>query len=80
MAARSLEKAALQAGYGTTINAQSVSKLVDAIVAYQTESVNTIKQLREQSTQNADEIEKIVNAGKEKCRAAATKYVESKPA
>lgn len=67
---RDLEKAALKAGYGSTISSQSVQKLVDAIVKYQVESKQTIEQLREESEKNSEEIAKIVEEGKQKCRNA----------
>ena len=71
---RELERAALQAGYGATINSQSVQMLVDSVVNYQTESIQMIEQLREESAHNATEIEKIVEEGKEKCRQAIAKF------
>lgn len=69
-----LEKAALKAGYGSTINPQSVQKLVDAIVKYQLESKEMIEQFRKESTKSKEEIEVIVNDGKKKCFEALNKY------
>ena len=71
---RELEKAALKAGYGSTVNPQSVQKLVDAIVNYQTESREMIEQLRDESAKSAKEIEVIVEDGKKRYRDAVTKY------
>ncbi len=71
---RNLERAALKAGYGSTISAQSVQKLVDAVVSYQVESQQMIKQLREESTKNAKEIETIVNDGKQRFKEAVLNY------
>jgi hypothetical protein len=69
-----LEKAALKAGYGSTINPQSVQKLVDAIVKYQLESKDMIEQFRKESTKNKEDIESIVDEGKTKCLEAISKY------
>jgi uncharacterized protein YaaN involved in tellurite resistance len=69
-----LEKAALKAGYGSTINPQSVQKLVDSIVRYQLESKEMIEQFRKESTKSKEEIEVIVNDGKKKCFEALNKY------
>ncbi|MBS3147027.1 cell surface protein [Candidatus Woesearchaeota archaeon] len=71
---RELERAALKAGYGSVYNPKSVQKLVDAIVSYQEESIQTINQLRIESTQNAREIEKIVDEGKKRAKDAVLKY------
>lgn len=69
-----LEKAALQAGYGSTLNPASVQKLVDAVVNYQIESVETIKKLRVESTENSKEIGRIVDDGKKRVQQAIYKY------
>ncbi|MFH1073112.1 MAG: cell surface protein, partial [Nanoarchaeota archaeon] len=71
---RELEKAGLQAGYGPSLNTASVQMLVDAVVSFQTETRQIITALREMSTQNAQEIERIVEEGKQKCVAAIGKY------
>ncbi len=70
-----LEKAAIQAGYGESISATSVQKLVDAIVAFQTESVQLIGQAREQATTNANEVKQVVEEGKQRYRAALEAFV-----
>lgn len=75
-----LESAALKAGYGPTINASSVQKLVDAMVKFQTESYDLIKNLREESTKNANEVRRIVDEGKTKTREALGKYLSGKTA
>jgi hypothetical protein len=69
-----LEKAALKAGYGSTLNPQSVQKLVDAIVKYQLESKEMIEDLRKESTKSKEEIERIVDEGKKKCLDAVNKF------
>ena len=71
---RDLERAALKAGYGSVYNPQSVQKLVDAIVSYQEESIQTINQLRVESAQNAKEIGRIVEEGKKRVKEAIFKY------
>ena len=71
---RELERAALKAGYGMTISKDSVQKLVDSVVSFQEESVGLIEQLRKESTENAQAIAKIVDDGKQRYRAAITKY------
>ncbi len=70
-----LQKAALRAGFGETISPASVQKLVDSIVSYQAESLQMIEDLRGESTRSAAEIERIVEDGKNKSRAAVTKFL-----
>lgn len=69
-----LERAALEAGYGSTVNPQSVQKLVDAIVTYQVESQELISKLRKQATEDSKEIEQIVEDGKLRYKQAVNKY------
>lgn len=70
-----LEKAALKAGYGSTLNPQSVQKLVDAVVNFQEESVKLISEYREESRKSTQEIEKIVEDGKKRHADAVMKYL-----
>ena len=63
---RELERAALKAGYGSTINPESVQKLVDAISGFQVESLEMIADLRKESEESAKEIRKTVEEGKQK--------------
>jgi hypothetical protein len=63
---RELEKAAIKAGYGSTIRAESVQKLVDAISDYQINSLEMIADLRKESEENAKEIRRVVEEGKRK--------------
>ena len=58
--------AALKAGYGSTINPESVQKLVDAISGFQVESLEMIADLRKESEESAKEIRKTVEEGKQK--------------
>jgi hypothetical protein len=63
---RELERAALKAGYGSTIDPASVQKLVDAISGFQIESLQMIADLRKESDDSARAIRKSVEAGKKK--------------
>lgn len=71
-----LETAAIQAGYGETISAASVQKLVDAIVTYQIESVRMIAEAQEQATVNAKEVTRVVEDGKRRYREALEAFVK----
>lgn len=63
---RELERAALKAGYGSTINPESVQKLVDAISGFQIESLQLITELRKESEESTRAIRKTVEDGKRK--------------
>jgi len=63
---RELERAALKAGYGSTIDPASVQKLVDAISGFQIESLEMIAELRKESDESAKAIRKSVEEGKKK--------------
>jgi hypothetical protein len=69
-----LEKAALKAGYGSTTDPASVQKLVDAVVNYQIESRQLIKQYRDESEKQSKDVEAIVEAGKTRVAQLAEKY------
>jgi hypothetical protein len=71
---RELERAALKAGYGSTISPESVAKLVDAISAYQVESLEMIAELRKESEENAKEIRRVVEDGKRKVHETLVKF------
>ena len=64
-----VQEAALRAGYGPTIRAESVKKLVDSVVGYQERSRAIIEEMREQSTRNAEEIRVAVEDGKRRVTA-----------
>ena len=64
----------LEAGYGKTIDASVVSTLVSSIVAFQEESRGLIATLRQESAENAAEIARIVDDGKERYRRAMEKF------
>ncbi|MCH9671431.1 MAG: cell surface protein [Gammaproteobacteria bacterium] len=59
-----VQEAAVRAGYGPTIRADSVKMLVDSVVGWQTRSQEIIAEMRQLSTQNAKEIRDAVEEGK----------------
>lgn len=59
-----VQEAAIKAGYGPTIRADSVKKLVDSVVDFQTRSHEIIAEMRDMSTKNANEIRDVVEDGK----------------
>src|SRR5690606_21519673 len=59
-----IQEEALRAGYGPTIRADAVKKLVDSVVDYQERSREIISEMRQQSTANAEEIRDAVEDGK----------------
>jgi len=59
-----IQEEALKAGYGPTIRAEAVKKLVDSVVNYQERSRDIIDEMRKLSTQNAHEIRDAVEDGK----------------
>jgi hypothetical protein len=59
-----VQEAAVKAGYGPTIRAEAVKKLVDSVVTWQTRSREIIEEMRKQSTANAEEIRTAVEQGK----------------
>jgi hypothetical protein len=71
---RELERAALKAGYGSTIRPESVEKLVKAITDYQVESLETIAKLRKESEENARAIRKVVEDGKKRAQETLARF------
>ena len=59
-----IQEAAVRAGYGPTIRADAVKKLVESVVAFQTRSREIIEEMRAQSSANAREIRDAVEDGK----------------
>ncbi len=57
-------EAAVRAGYGPTIRADAVKKLVDSVVNFQEKSRTIINEMREQATKNSAEIRDAVEDGK----------------
>lgn len=59
-----VQEAALKAGYGPTIRAEAVKKLVESVVNYQTRSREIIDEMRSLATKNAADIRDAVEDGK----------------
>ncbi|MEX0627822.1 MAG: cell surface protein [Cucumibacter sp.] len=59
-----VQEAALKAGYGPTIRADAVKKLVDSVVNFQERSQAIIAEMRKLATQNSAEIREAVEDGK----------------
>jgi uncharacterized protein YaaR (DUF327 family) len=71
---RELERAALKAGYGSTIEAGSLEKLVKAISDYQVDSLHMIAELRKESEANAQEIRRVVEESKKRYQHSLAKF------
>lgn len=71
---RELERAALKAGYGSTIDPKSVQKLVDAISNFQIESLTMITDLRKESEESTKEIRRVVEEGKRKYQSTLARF------
>jgi hypothetical protein len=61
-----VQEAALKAGYGPTISAAAVKKLVDSVVNYQERSIGIIDEMRKLATRNSAEIRDAVEDGKKR--------------
>lgn len=59
-----VQQEALRAGYGPTIRADAVKRLVDSVVNYQEHARSIIEEMRKAATQNAAEIRDAVEDGK----------------
>jgi hypothetical protein len=59
-------EAAVRSGYGPTIRADAVKKLVDSVVNFQERSTEIIAEMRKLSTQNSAEIREAVEDGKKR--------------
>ncbi|MFO1090178.1 MAG: cell surface protein [Hyphomicrobiales bacterium] len=59
-----IQEEALKAGYGPTVQAESVKKLVDSVTNFQIRSREIIEEMRDLSTRNSREIEAAVEDGK----------------
>jgi hypothetical protein len=57
-------EAAVKAGYGPTIRADAVKKLVDSVISFQEHSLEIVGEMRKLSTQNSAEIRDAVEEGK----------------
>lgn len=59
-------EAAIKAGYGPTIRADAVKKLVDSVITFQERSTEIIAEMRKLATQNSAEIRDAVEEGKKR--------------
>jgi len=59
-----VQEAALRAGYGPTVAAESVQKLIDSVVNYQERSKQIIAEMREAATRNSEEIRRATEDAK----------------
>jgi hypothetical protein len=57
-------EAAVRAGYGPTIRADAVKKLVDSVITFQERSLEIVDEMRELATKNSAEIRDAVEDGK----------------
>lgn len=67
-----VQEKALRAGYGPTIKAESVKKLLDSVINYQEKSRSLIAEMRTLSTRNEQEIREAVEDGKRRMVQLAT--------
>jgi hypothetical protein len=61
-----VQEAAVRSGYGPTIRADAVKKLVESVVNFQERSTEIIAEMRKLSTQNSAEIREAVEDGKKR--------------
>ena len=59
-----VQEEAVKAGYGPTVRADAVKKLVDSVISYQERSQQIIDEMRRLATQNSAEIRDAVEDGK----------------
>ncbi|NWH08885.1 MAG: cell surface protein, partial [Alphaproteobacteria bacterium] len=59
-----VQEAAVKAGYGPTVRADAVKKLVESIVTFQERSEEIIAEMRKLATKNSEEIRDAVEDGK----------------
>lgn len=59
-----VQEEAIKAGYGPTVKAESVKKLVDSVINFQVRSREIIDEMRVLSTRNSQEIQEAVEEGK----------------
>jgi hypothetical protein len=67
-----VQEEAIRAGYGPTIRADAVKKLVDSVVNFQEKSRTIITEMRKLSTENSKEIRDAVEDGKQRLAKLAT--------
>lgn len=61
-----VQEAAVRAGYGPTVTAAAVKKLVESVVSYQERSQSIIAEMRKSATENSKEIREAVEDGKKR--------------
>ncbi|MCH9808567.1 MAG: cell surface protein [Alphaproteobacteria bacterium] len=61
-----VQEAAIKAGYGPTVKAESVKMLVDSVVNFQVRTREIINEMRVLATRNSDEIREAVEDGKKR--------------
>ena len=61
-----VQEEAIKAGYGPTIRADAVKRLVDSVVSFQEHSRIIIEEMRQLSTRNAEDIRDAVEQGKQR--------------
>lgn len=61
-----VQEEALKAGYGPTIRADAVKKLVDSVVSFQEKSLTIVSEMRDLSTKNSAEIRDAVEDGRKR--------------
>jgi hypothetical protein len=59
-----VQEEAIKAGYGPTVKAESVKKLVDSVINFQIRSREIIDEMRVLATRNSQEIQEAVEDGK----------------
>lgn len=59
-----VQEAAVKAGYGPTVRADAVKKLVESVVNFQERSRQIIKEMRTMASRNSEEINEAVEDGK----------------
>ncbi|MDQ4060539.1 MAG: cell surface protein [Pseudomonadota bacterium] len=59
-----VQEEAVRAGYGPTIRADAVKKLVDSVITFQERSLEIVNEMRQLSTRNSAEIRDAVEEGK----------------
>jgi hypothetical protein len=67
-----VQEEAIRAGYGPTIRADAVKKLVDSVISFQERSRQIIDEMRVQATRNSAEIRDAVEDGKKRLAQLAT--------
>ena len=67
-----VQEAAIKAGYGPTVKAESVKKLVDSVVNFQSRTREIISEMRVLATRNSEEIREAVEDGKRRLARLAT--------